>query len=569
MIAVPTDRYLGNEDGQGGFGALQYDAVMSQIEPYNTDSNHPILIVLHHDGDNYGGGSPSYYQNNFQAFVTWLQANPNRFVCSTVEDYLQLFPPDTNDVIHVESGSWSGADNGDPEFKKWNADYNNCYSYDRNSWNVVTATKNIIETAAQASPGSAQVDSAYKYFDVAQSSDYWYWDGSTNGIWDANPTRACNLAIPHVLSIAQGATDLTPPSIWLPQREPYNPGSNEWNVLQSSDFTVWTYAYDLNTIQNIELKWRTDNDGQNPLTSVENETYAGGSGVSAWNTSPMTQAFIPSQTNPMPQAHALQYSGQILGQGNKLIDYYVEATDANGNVAKSPIQHVWVGPANSISYSWANCDTSATGGGGGVPPGVSWSPQFPTTNDTITVYVGNTSNGGKLHWGVNNWLQVNNGYWPGGTVLFNGSGPAVQSPMVGPGSNNYLSIKIGPFNKPAQVVNKVDFVINFNNNTWDNNNGNDYHILVSPASAISEINSNSISITPNPANNIIRINTNSKNNFITQLTITDILGKTIMSIDQKNQANNFEVDISSMHSGMYMIIAKTSSGMVKEKLVKE
>ena len=94
MIAVPADRYMGNEDGRGGFGALLYDAVMSQLEPYNTDPAHPLLVVLHHDGDNYGGGTESYYHCNFQAFVDWLAANPSRFVCTTVEDYLEMFPPD-------------------------------------------------------------------------------------------------------------------------------------------------------------------------------------------------------------------------------------------------------------------------------------------------------------------------------------------------------------------------------------------------------------------------------------------------------------------------------------------
>ena len=37
IIAVPTARYMGNEDGRGGFGALQYDKVMSQIAHANTD----------------------------------------------------------------------------------------------------------------------------------------------------------------------------------------------------------------------------------------------------------------------------------------------------------------------------------------------------------------------------------------------------------------------------------------------------------------------------------------------------------------------------------------------------
>ncbi|CAG0987283.1 Alpha-amylase [Anaerolineae bacterium] len=60
MIVVPASRYLGNEDGRGGFGALNYEAVMSQLESFNTDPNHPMLIVLHHDGDTHGGGSSGY-----------------------------------------------------------------------------------------------------------------------------------------------------------------------------------------------------------------------------------------------------------------------------------------------------------------------------------------------------------------------------------------------------------------------------------------------------------------------------------------------------------------------------
>ena len=37
------------------------------------------------------------------------------------QDYLGMYPPDPNDVIHVEDGSWSGADNGDPEFSEQGA----------------------------------------------------------------------------------------------------------------------------------------------------------------------------------------------------------------------------------------------------------------------------------------------------------------------------------------------------------------------------------------------------------------------------------------------------------------
>jgi hypothetical protein len=93
IIAVPADRYMGNEDGRGGFGALNYENVISQLESSNSDPNHPILVVLHHDGDNYGGGTDSYYGSNFQNFVNWVKSNPTRFVCTTIQDYFSSSLP--------------------------------------------------------------------------------------------------------------------------------------------------------------------------------------------------------------------------------------------------------------------------------------------------------------------------------------------------------------------------------------------------------------------------------------------------------------------------------------------
>ena len=55
--------------------------------------------MLHHDGDNYGGGTEAYYHSNFDGFVNWVKSNPSRFVATTVQDYLSMFPPDPGDVI--------------------------------------------------------------------------------------------------------------------------------------------------------------------------------------------------------------------------------------------------------------------------------------------------------------------------------------------------------------------------------------------------------------------------------------------------------------------------------------
>ena len=467
MVAVPADRYMGTEDARGGFGALQYDAVMSQLAPYNTDPAHPLLVVLAHDGDNYGGGTDSYYHSNFAAFVSWLEANPGRFVCTTVEDYLQMFPPDSTDLIHVENGAWSGADNGDPQFKKWlgDPDATTGYSPDDNSWAVVTAARNWVLTAEQVAPGAANTQSAWHDLLNAESSDYWYWDGAQNGLWDSHPTRAVNQALPFAQAVVAGGTDRTGPTIFVPQRKPYNPGGTEWGIAQPSDFTVWTYVYDLSGLASVTLEYRLDSDGILPLDAPANDTYAGGAGVGAWVAVPCTSSDIASTTDPQPLYRALKWSAAVTGLNRRMVDYYVEAVDALGNTSRSPIQHVWVGATST----------------GGTGTGVSWAPAAPAIGDSIRVTVAGVTSPASLHWGVNAWQLPLAAYRPPGTTLFNGTGPAVETPMNVVGGN--LTCTLGPFDASGQSVSELDFVIHYASGSYDNNAGNDYKVTVSGGTA--------------------------------------------------------------------------------------
>ncbi len=557
IIIVPASRYLGTEDARGGFGALQYDYVMSQFESYNTDPAHPILFVLAHDGDNYGGGSESYYNGNFQQFVNWLQSNPGRFVCTTIQDYLDMFPPAPSDIIHSEPGSWSGADNGDPEFKKWNADPYNGYSSDRNSWGVVTAAKNYVFTANQIAPANTNTIQAYKSLITAETSCYWYWDGTQGGIWDSHPTRACNTAIQSATPVVQSGSDLTPPTIYFPQREPYNPGGTEWGVTQPSDFTVWSYVYDLSNLTTVTLKYRTDLDGSNSWQTTDNETYAGGNDVTSWQSLTMNGIYINPQTDPLPIAKAMEYSAVVSGLNNVLVDYYIEATDTYNNVARSPIQHVWVGE------------------GGSGPGGISWVPQNPTKNDVITITVPDVTQGGKLHWGVNIngtlWQSPDPFYWPVGSYLFNGTGPAVESPMDGPGINNELTIELGPFNNPAQVVQGVDFVIHFNDNTWNNNNGQDYHIPVNNNVTViddpSFIEAFLAEIYPNPASDYFTAVIAGPTGHRYSLIISDLSGRVMQ--EQPAGPGSCTIHCKPLPSGIYIVTIrdKTTHLEIKKKLV--
>ena len=477
IIAVPTSAYYGNEDGRGGFGALDYENTMSQLESYNTDPNHPILIVLHHDGDNYGGGADYYYESNFNKFVDWLKSKSSRFVCTTIQDYLSKFPPANNDLIHVEAGSWSGA-GGDPIFLKWNGDPGSYmgssnYSPDHNSWGVITAASNIVKTAEQINPSSSNVKDAWDYLTMGETSCYWYWDGSENGFWDAHPTRAANLAVNKAISIVNSglAQDKMPPSIYHPQRKPYNPGGTEWGKKQSSDFNVWTYVFDISGLSTVKLKYRTNKEGFNLLNTKHNQTYAGGSDVNAWQELTMTKKTIPPLApNVSPAYKADEYSAMIQGLTDVLVDYYVEATDSRGNIAKSPIQHVYVGASSAV-----------TPGGHDLPSYIQISPAEPTINDEITVELLNSTAATVFHWGVNDFTKPIQEYLPAGSS-YHSDGIAVRTSFVNTGGKYQL--KIGPFNNSKQAVSYISFVINkTGSNEWDNNGGQNYRIKIAAAAA--------------------------------------------------------------------------------------
>lgn len=585
MIAVPTDRYLGNEDGRGGFGALNYENVMSQLESRNTDSDHPILIVLHHDGDNYGGGSDSYYNGNFANFVNWVRSNPSRFVCTTVQDYLERFPVDTNDVIHVEPGSWAGADNGDPEFLKWNGSPNNCYSPDRNSWGVLAAGLNILQTAWKQDSTNRQVQEAMDKALVSETSCYWYWDGSENGVWDSHPTRAMNAAVLQALPFANRQNDRTGPYVHYPQRESYNPGDLEYSARQASRLAVWTYAYDLSGLRSVNLKYRIDNDGVLPVVSPDNETYQGGPGVGSWVTVPMTGKYITPQTNPMPVIKAMEYSCFVEGLSNVMVDYYVEAEDSLGNVTRTIIQHAKVGATNNVANNFPICGSpnaprintsigtgpwtggdpgGGTGGNtGGVPNGVSWTPANPDYDDTITIQVGGAGRGGRLHWGVNGWAAPSIAFRPAGTIPFQNTGPAMQTPFVGPDANGNLKLLIGPFNNRVMggnAVSRLDFVINYNDNTWDNNGGNDYRININQVLYTGQagaLTRKGIIAFPNPAQDHLTVKAPQP---ISRVIVMDAQGKTIADLLGAATSSELSVNTTNWASGLYIIYALDANG---------
>ncbi|MEI2742017.1 MAG: glycosyl hydrolase family 57 [Candidatus Competibacter sp.] len=329
IIAVPAERYIGNEDARGGFGALQYPDVLGQV--YNQivatgafDPQHPPFLLLHSDGDNHGGGADSYYNHNTGQLVQWLQGDP-RFELTTIHDYLDRFPPDPARAAHIEPGSWSGADNGDPQFMKWFSRYDQPYSPDLNSWAVLTAFQNMAHALEDAYPGKPWLDDLSRLLLTAETSCYWYWTGQH--IWDQQVTNAANAGYGMVKSevdaLLASGKDRAGPTIFAPWITPENPGGKRWGqgcLLDAPrEGTVHTFVHDISGLKRVTLALRAAS-SETRITMTDNGPY-------------------PSQTGAALTAH---YFTAELPAGAGDVRYYIEAEDGKGNVSRGALERVFL-----------------------------------------------------------------------------------------------------------------------------------------------------------------------------------------------------------------------------------
>lgn len=331
IIGVPAERYLGNEDARGGYGALQYESVMGQIYDHicktNTfDPDHPPLFVLHSDGDNYGGGTDSYYGHNTGRMVEMCRNDP-RFQLVTIKDYLEKFPVDPNNKVHLEPGSWAGADNGDPQFTKWFSWADKDYSPDLNSWAVLTAFQNVVYTLEDGGADRQLVDRVKRLLYIAETSCYWYWTGQH--VWDVQVTNAANkgvaMAQAKLHEIVDSNRDKTGPTIFVPWVRPANPGGKDWGqgclVDAPPEALFRTFIYDASGVERVTLHYYNPDDG-------------------AEHQMPMDSAGpYPSHTSPT--VIGSQYTA-ILPAGTGNIRYYVEAVDRQGNTSYSPVGRIYI-----------------------------------------------------------------------------------------------------------------------------------------------------------------------------------------------------------------------------------
>jgi hypothetical protein len=379
LVVVPAADAMGWEEGYATFGTGGIDAIASGNDPAQ-----PMLVLLAHDGDNAWSGGYSYFHENVTGFAHAAAAKGYR--PTTVATYLAEHPVPAGDVIHVEDGGWVNADGdfGSPQFINWNwplvnqagaFDIPGGWAEDERNWAVLTAAQNRVETAAAITgsvdpakvvdplSGANAAERAWHFLLAGYESGYMYYGSSLD--MEIKATMACNQAVALADPVVAGGADTVAPTVWLPQRLPWNPGGYGGGALwgwpggqgavMSSSFHVWTFVHDVSGLARVQLLVRQDADGHNDPATTVNETYAGGAGVGAWTARDMTRRVMPTgepwdmpgiDLTVLPTRIADQYWLQLSGYDDVLLDYYVEAEDALGHVKRSPIQHVYVG-ANS------------------------------------------------------------------------------------------------------------------------------------------------------------------------------------------------------------------------------
>ncbi len=481
VMVVPSDQALGWRDSYGTWDP----SLMSNLAASNNPSK-PALVLLAHDGDNAWSGGYSYYMEWVNNFAS--QASAAGYELSTVEQFLAENPPDNSDVVHVEDGGWVFADGdfGSPIFINWHwppsyadGSGNNVVdpslgtSDKADNWRVIIATENRVKTAQQIAgitpridqvrdPGSSSttanaVELGWHYYLASLDSGFVYY-----GCHDDECQRAAvaqSNACRNVDAVIAGnpAADTTPPTLFIPQRHPWNPGSNNFGCQYSykvtaaanSDFWVWTYAYDVSGITNVSLLFRVD--GANPPAADQFKTYAGGALTGAWQTSNMVKRVVTPVIGVTPEYIADYYYAKVSGVSNAFVDYYVSAKDSYGNTYKSPIQHVWVG--------------AGSGGSSSGDSTITVSPAPPVAGNSVTIrYVATgrvlaSASQVYIHLGWNNWNPVVS---PDAAMIPQG------------GTSNWWQCTM---TVPTTATN-LNCCFNNGSGTWDNNSGANWNFTV-------------------------------------------------------------------------------------------
>lgn len=248
-------------------------------------------------------------------------------------------------------------------------------TYDGNQLNPWMLSYPVKGDASNDYAGGANPAELGWYFLIASmDSGFGYYDENVDD--GVKPTLSFNQSLyftkPYVSSNL--AKDKTGPSIWWPQRYPYNPGSANaskaegWaKMYMDNEFAIYTYAYDVSDIADIQLKIRVHTaksaDPKDKTYQLyDPAAHAGDANVNPDNVGDWVSydmkvrdltpdingvSWQPSSTAtfevvPAEEIGDLYYT-YLNDYRDQLLDYYIEATDSKGNVTKSEIQQVYVG----------------------------------------------------------------------------------------------------------------------------------------------------------------------------------------------------------------------------------
>ena len=254
----------------------------------------------------------------------------------------------------------------------------------------------------------ASIDSGFGYYD----------ENIDDGV---KPTISFNQSLyftePYVT--ANLAKDKTGPSLWWPQRYPYNPGSANaskaegWaKMYMDNEFAIYTYAYDVNDVADIQVKVRVHTaksaDPKDKTYQLyDPAAHAGEANVNPanvgdWVSYDMKErdltpdingvSWQPSSTAAFQVVQAKKignlYYTYLNSYRDQLLDYYIEATDSKGNVTKSVIQQVYVGAGR---YSMVDGKKVEDINGSIVGEHAFFTDKAPAKN--VTVYVQGSADG--------------------------------------------------------------------------------------------------------------------------------------------------------------------------------
>ncbi len=539
LIAVPSDDVLSYRYGYANEGIGK---IRDFIAPHATDPARPVIVMPSTDGDNaWGGGYSSWHEATPQLFNESAAAGYRR---TAPQDFVNAHGA-AAPMAHIEDGAWIFPEMcyGSPYFLKWieppvaNAVIGAVNRYPGTQVDLETpgfalkfysyaplmAGANWCETAEQiwldesasnrvedwriqaprdwngSWSGANDVELAWHIYLAGLDSGFNYYGGLGNDD-EVKPGLATRRAIERLqswMNDARRANDRTPPTVLKPQRFPYNPGGYTFGWFNRvpggderflkkmpSEFYIWTHAYDLSGIPAgaVTLRVRVDADGTNPLSSNQNETYAGGPETGAWVSIPMTRRELPRTraalnaaaangqidyflpTNEVADYYFAKVTDErVAGFRGKLLDYYIEAADARGNLHRSDIQHVFVED---------DAGQGGGGGGGGVAPVVETVPASPTADLPVKIVYRPANRplaaAGQvyLHAGRNGWQDR---ITPRPAMVRNGDAWETTIPVLPGTAMLDLVFTSAPEGGAG---------------TWDNNGGADWHVAVAPTSVL-------------------------------------------------------------------------------------